>query len=262
MKILENLNLVKAGINFCEAKILPFVIVYAEPKDITVAPPPLFRGRQRKNSTDLSRPNVIVTYYEAQAITGTYQAIFIFVIYAGVALALAINYVVSLVFDALSSLVALQEQVELTTGLILITAFAVFWAGVIVSIKKRMEIWKEFKEDEYEVHKLEYFASKVGSKNIEKTLSKIKSMKIDFKDEAERLKSAKQKRSIQDVEIMKMFNEMMDEREKEIRRKGNIKAATLSVLFWFLGASMTYALEKTYDYWLFGTKPNFSSTNE
>jgi len=273
MKILENLNLVKFGIKFCEEKILPFVIAYAEPKDFTTATPPLFGGKQHKNSSKPSTPTAVITYNEAQETVNTYQKIFYSIIYIGFVLVLIINYAVSLIFNGLRNLAAIQEQIELTVGLILIAVFVTFWAGVAVSINRRIVIWKEIKGDEYEIQKVEIFAAKVGSKKIEKLLKQIKNMKSEFKEEEGRLKLIKQKRSIQDFEIMKMFSAMMDEREKEmkerekeIKRKSNIKTMALSLLSgllgWFLGATMTYALEKTYDYWLFGTKPTFSGFNE
>lgn len=273
MKILEKLNPVKFGIKFGEEKVLPLVIAYAEPKDFTTATPPLFGEKQHKNLPNLSMPAAIITYNEAQETVNTYQKIFYSIIYIGFVLVLIINYGVSLIFNGLRNIATIHEQIEITVGLILITIFTVFWTGVAVSINRRIAVWKEIREDEYQIQKVETFAAKVGSKKIEKLLKEIKSMKSEYKEEEGRLKSIKQKRSVQEIETMKMFISMLDEREKEmkkreeeIKRKSNIKTMVLSLVSgffgWFLGATMTYALEKTYDYLLFGAKPTFSGLNE
>jgi len=262
MKILEALNLVRVGMQFCEERILPLVVAYAEPKDDTVVRPPLFGGKQSKKSSNLPRPNVVITSYEVKEVIGAYQAILLLIILAGFAFILTIDLVISFIFDNLSSLIRIQERVQSAIGLILIIIFVVFWVGVFASIKKRMKIWEEFREDELEMQKIEYFVTKVGSKKMAKVLDKIEKIKSAYKEEDENLRTIRKKRSILDVEVMKMFNDMMSEREKEITRKGNIKATVLSVLFWFLGTASAYAFEKTFDFWLFGTTPTFGGTNK
>lgn len=264
MKTLETFYLVKIGMQFCDQKILPLMIARVEPKEDSVIRHPVFTAAKIKNT--LRKPNTVVTFMEAEGIIGRYQIRFLLVLYCAIPILGVLGYVVSHILEFINSLIKIPNWVESTIYSLLLIAFISFWAGVLVSIKKRTKIWEEARDNELEIRKLEHFAMNKSSKIMARILFEIGKLKDEHKEEVERVNKIRKKRSVLDVETMKIFNEMMDERAREIKRKGNITTLVLTVVLsvasWYFNASITYALEKVYDYILYGIKPIFGSTNK
>lgn len=261
MEILETFYLVKTGVQFCNERILPLIISRVEPED-SITRPPLFASRKNV----LSKPNTVVTFMEADRIVGNYQAIYFLILYCAIPVLGLLGYVVTLVIEAVDSLIKTPNWVEATMYSLILITFAPFWTGVMISIKKRTMIWEEARGTEIEIRKLEYFAVGKSSEIIAKILFEIEKLKGEREEELGRVKEIRKKRSILDVETMKKFNAMMDEREKELKRNGTIKAVVFTVIFsfisWYFNASITYALEKVYDYIFYGIKPSFGGANK
>jgi hypothetical protein len=258
MKIPRILNIPILVVRFCEEKLLPLIIALIEPKDDPVIRSPLFTGKQRKKSSNLEKPNTFVTLTEAQTILDKYKTSIFMVWYGGIAFAIICIYAFSLLSKTLNPIIETTKWIVLTANLAVSIIAIVLCIGVSVSIKTRMKIWERARDDEIEISKLEYFAKNKSSKVMAQILFEIEKLKDERREEAEMLKKVTTKRSILDMETMRMFNAMMDEREKEITRKGNIKATML----WLMGIIMGYGIEKSLDFWLFGTTSVFRSNNQ
>jgi hypothetical protein len=199
---------------------------------------------------------------EADRIIRYYQLAYFVILYCAIPVLGLPGYAVSLIIEVINSLIKLPTSVEATIYSLMLIAFVPFWAGVMISIRKRTRIWEEARDNELEIQKLEYFAVGKSSEIMAKILFEIDKLKEERKQESGRVKEIIKKRSILDIETMKMFNAMMDEREKKIRREERIKTILISGLSWILGASMTYAFEKSLDYWLYETTPNFIGSDK
>ncbi len=258
MRNLQAFIFVRIGTQFCNEKLLPLIISYIEPKEDPALRHPLFTDKQEEKSHNLPEPNTVVTFYESQEIAAKYQTIFISIIYLAVCLAGVIVYFISSVVKAITYNVTLQEDLVFAISTLILLLLVTFWYGILISITNRKKIWDKAKEENIDIQKLEYFARGTSSKVIANILFEIEKLRSAQKEEAKRVIQIKKKRSILDAETMKMFNEMMNEREKELEKKGNIKA----VGAWFLGVVVGYGIERILDYWLFGTIPTFGSVKK
>jgi hypothetical protein len=256
LKILEKFYLVKIGMRLCDEKFLPLLITTFEPEEDPAIKAPVFTPGKLNNAH--REPHTVVTYTEADEIVGRYQIIFLVSLYSAIPILGVVGSAVSHILQIVDSLLNTPNWIESTIYLLVLFAFIPFWAGFMIPIRERMKIWIEARDNELEIQKLEQFAMNKSSKIMAKILFEIEKLKDERQEEMQRVNKVRKKRSMLDIETMKMFNEMMNEREREIRRKGNMKAVLLS----FAGFIVGYAFEKYFDYVLFGTAPNFNSTNK
>lgn len=254
MKIFQALNLVDAGKEFCEEKLLPFLIAYAEPRKDPKIQPPLFKKNKKPYI-----PNAYTAVHSSEIVSAieNYRTIIFFLINIDLVISACVGYLISLIIEGVSFILVIPNSIELLLMSVVIIGINLITLGIYAPIAKRAKIWKNAQHRQLLENRIVHYAQQANNKVIAEILYELEKAKKEHQEEVERVNEIKKERSLLDLEVMEKFNQIAEKNKERDRTKNLIT----SFLLWFSGVISAYFIELTLNHYLIGTKINLPSSN-